>query len=404
MLEGSVNSYIREYVPLDYAGQDTDGEILVDCSLGVNADPLTDSVFDTLHGYHQKPETAKDAAGNPADEGNYADIKFYPHDDSLKAELAEWFNRHGTCEGKLTADNFILGNGSYDILSGLNLLCLTHGRTVLGHAPQFTAYIDNVYCTGSSYRAVPMRREDNYRFDAGEYLSMMTEDIDLFIIENPNNPTGQSIPLKSIGMIAEKAMVMDKILIVDEAYADYLPFGDSAVNLINRYPNIVVTRSFSKGWGMAGLRLGYAVTSQENGLADVLQKVALPFNSNALARSVACAALRADADSTAYESGIERVKAHKRRLIDEVAELNEKYGKDLRVAETHGATPILMLYTGADDTGTDLCTHMMSRGILTVGCGSYPGLDASAVRLMLPEEDRMDLLTDLMEQVVRDLP
>lgn len=404
MLEGSINRYISEYTPLDYAGQEVGGEILIDCSLGVNADPLMDSVFDTLHGYHQKTDSAGSAFDMLADGGNYDDIKFYPHDDSLKSLLVEWFIKHGTGEGWLSAENIVLGNGSFDILAGLNVLCLTRERTVLGHAPQFTAYIDHVRCTGSVYRAVPMRRSDNYRFNADDYLQMMSEETDLFIVENPNNPTGQSIPLDSIGRIAGKALAMDKILIVDEAYADYLPFGDSAVNLIDSYPNIIVTRSFSKGWGMAGLRLGYAVTSGETGLAGMLQKIVLPFNSNALARSLACSTLKANEEGSSYLFGIQRVKAKKKRLLDGIQMLNAEYGRDLRVAETHESTPIMLIYCGGGDREFDLFRHMMERGLLTVGCGNYPGLESDAVRLMLPDDEQMDLLMEIMETVVRDLP
>lgn len=417
MVWRSINQYVRDYVSKDYAGHDPVGKIRLDCSLGVNSDPLEDVVFERLHDFRQKGVCYEDfrgettlkggleeLAGAAFSEGNYEEIKYYPHDDSIRETLAKWYISRGAGESRLTADNFLLGNGSYDILVGINMMCLTRGRKVLGHAPQFTAYVDSVYCTGSDYLAAELPESDNYRFDPDGYLKMMTDDVDLFIIENPNNPTGQKIPVGDISRIAEKALHMQKLLVVDEAYAEYLPFEDSAVNLIHDYPNIIVTRSFSKGWGMAGLRLGYAVASTETDLLTQLSKITLPFNSNALARTLAKSSLESDMANPGDIFGVSRVAEQKRRLIESIGSFNSKYGKSLKVAVTHAATPIMMVYCDTAGTELDLYRHMLSKGLLSVSCESYVGLDSRAVRLMLPEEEYTDLLIEIMEEVIRDLP
>ncbi|MBQ6468756.1 MAG: histidinol-phosphate aminotransferase family protein [Lachnospiraceae bacterium] len=400
----SVNRYLKKYTSRDYAGTAADVPVRLDCSLGVNSDLLGNVIFDRLHGFSQKSVLHEGSKKTVINEGNYAEIKYYPHDDSIIPSLVSWYKRHGVGKDWLTDDCFLLGNGSYGILEGINLMCLTGGRTVLGHAPQFTAYVDHVFCTGSAYRAVPFEEKDNYRFCTDTYLKAMSDEIDLYIIENPNNPTGQSIPLAEIRRIARKALDLNCLLVVDEAYAEYLPYEDSALNLIHDFPNIIVTRSFSKGWGMAGLRLGYAAASPETDILLQLKKILLPFQANALSRALAKAALDSDLENPYDPFGVRQVFEHKHLLLSEIRRYNELFGRKLLAAETHPATPIMMLYV--IDRGNDFCLfrHLLSKGLLTVNCESYVGLRKNAVRLMLPEEEHMNLLLEIIRESVRDLP
>lgn len=400
----SVNEHIRKYTMKDYAGTVVEGTVQVDCSLGVNSDLLGDCIFQRLHQFEQKIVLQEGNYVTVLNEGNYAEIKYYPHDETLKEELARWYHRNGIGENWLTAENFLLGNGSYDILCNMNLLCLGPGRKVLGHAPQFTAYIDHVSCTGSGYEAYSLPRAQNYAFCVDGYLAAMDDSFDLFIIENPNNPTGQMLPLSAVRRIAAKALEMEKILIVDEAYGEYIPFGVSAINLVEEYPNVLVTRSFSKGWGMAGVRLGYGVASTRTDLLTQLQKLVLPFNSNAVARTLAETALKTKLQNPEDPFGIWPVIRNKQRLLDKIEECAVRYGRDISVAHTHFSTPILMLYYAGKKEDFHLARHLMDHGILTVSCETYEGIGSEAVRIMLPETEKMPLLLKLMEQAVAALP
>ena len=400
----SVNENIRRYVPKDYAGASVEGNVQVDCSLGVNSDLLGDCIFQRLHQFEQKIVLQEGNYVTVINEGNYAEIKYNPHDETLKKELACWYHRNGIGEEWLRPENFILGNGSYDILCNMNLLCLTGGRRVLGHGPQFTAYIDHALCVGSVYEAYRLPREKNYAFDPAGYLAAMDDSYQLFIIENPNNPTGQMLPLSAVRAIARKALEMEKILIVDEAYGEYIPFGASAINLVREFPNILVTRSFSKGWGMAGVRLGYGVASTETDLLEQLQKLVLPFNSNAVARTLAESALKTKLQNPEDPFGIWPVIRNKQRLLDKVEECCLRYGRNLKVAHTHFSTPILMLYYDGSQKDFHLARHLIDHGILTVSCETYEGLGPEAVRIMMPESEKMPLLLKLMEQAIAALP
>lgn len=400
----SVNPYLLDYVPKDYAGNMPSGEIKLDCSLGVNANLLGNCVFKRLHDFQQKTVLYTGNVPQVINEGDFNDIKYYPHDDTLKMALAKWYHEHGVGINWLTADNFILGNGSYDILCNINLMCLTRDRRVLGHAPQFTAYIDHVNCSGSRYEAYYLKKESGYTFSVEEYLEQMSDDYEMFIVENPNNPTGQILPLEGIRKIAERAYSLGKVLVIDEAYAEYMPFANSAVNLVAEFPNLIVTRSLSKGWGMAGIRLGYAVMDADGVLMKQLQKLVLPFNSNALARALVLTALQSELENSDDPFGVKDTARNKRLMLEAVETFNQKYDRHLEIATTYEQTPIMLVYYNHGDVDFDLQQHFMKSGLLTVSCGTYVGLGKDSVRIMLPQEENMALLLNLLEQSIADLP
>lgn len=400
----SINPYLLDYVPKDYAGNMPSGEVKLDCSLGVNANLLGNCVFKRLHDFQQKIVLYTGNVPEVIDEGDFNDIKYYPHDDTLKTALAKWYHEHGVGINWLTADNFILGNGSYDILCNINLMCLTRDRAVLGHAPQFTAYIDHVNCSGSRYAAYYLSKESGYTFSVEEYLEQMSDDYEMFIVENPNNPTGQILPLEGIRKIAERAYSLGKVLVIDEAYAEYMPFANSAVNLVAEFPNLIVTRSLSKGWGMAGIRLGYAVMDADGELMKQLQKLVLPFNSNALARALVLTALQSKLENPADPFGVKDTERNKRIVLEAVETFNQKYDRHLEIATTYEQTPIMLVYYDYGDGDFDLQQHFMKNGLLTVSCGTYVGLGKESVRVMLPQEENMPLLLKLLEQSIAELP
>ncbi len=400
----SINPYLLDYVPKDYAGNMPSGEVKLDCSLGVNANLLGNCVFKRLHDFQQKTVLYTGNVPEVIDEGDFNDIKYYPHDDTLKTALAKWYHEHGVGINWLTADNFILGNGSYDILCNINLMCLTRDRAVLGHAPQFTAYIDHVNCSGSRYAAYYLSKESGYTFSVEEYLEQMSDDYEMFIVENPNNPTGQILPLEGIRKITERAYSLGKVLVIDEAYAEYMPFANSAVNLVAEFPNLIVTRSLSKGWGMAGIRLGYAVMDADGELMKQLQKLVLPFNSNALARALVLTALQSKLENPADPFGVKDTERNKRIVLEAVETFNQKYDRHLEIATTYEQTPIMLVYYDYGDGDFDLQQHFMKNGLLTVSCGTYVGLGKESVRVMLPQEENMPLLLKFLEQSIAELP
>jgi histidinol-phosphate aminotransferase len=357
-----INDYIAAYTRKDYGASLPDYPVDLDCSLGVNQNDLPDTVFAKLRELNIN---------------NQDPIKQYPHDGILLDKLADWYKRRGM--DWLKTEHLILGCGSFGLLCSVNLLCLTRHKKVLGHAPQFSAYVDHVNCIGASYCSYTLPRAGNYKFNTEAYLDEMRSDHDLFIVENPNNPTGQEIKLGDIQKIAARAGSLNTILAVDEAYGDYMEPRNSAINLIPHHPNVVVVRSFSKGFGMAGIRLGYAFVSAENGIAAQLQKLALPFNCSGVARVLAEAVIDGGGDML----NIREIQANKQKVLSILTKL--------KAAETSGRTPIMTLYYPSGDPGFDLHAFLAEQVRLeTVGGAAYGGLDKRAVRLMLPRTRDVD--------------
>ena len=368
-----INDYITAYVSKDYGSRSPSFPIELDCALGVNQESLPPAVFVRLQEFCAE---------------NHDAIKQYPHDESIIEKIAAWYCKSGITW--LTKEHLLLGNGSFDLLCNINVLCLTKNKKVLGHAPQFTAYVDNVNCIGADYCFYSLPPEKNYQFDADAYLKKMNSAYDLFIIENPNNPTGQIIPLEHIKPIAQKARELHTVLILDEAYGDYMQTENSAINLVRDFSNVIVTRSFSKGFGMAGIRLGYAAA--HNDILAQLKKLVTPFNCNGIARVLACAMLDSVSNNQAAAIKTNEIQANKQKVLNALTKLHASH--------TSSRTPIMTLYHKTADTKFDL-QHFLAQNVRlgTVGCAAYMGLDTRAVRLMLPKTADVD--TKLLSMLAR---
>ncbi|MDR0540219.1 MAG: pyridoxal phosphate-dependent aminotransferase [Spirochaetaceae bacterium] len=378
-----INDYICGYAVKDYAEQSLDCPIELDCSLGVNPAPLPALVVERLRGL--------------CADGGYL-VKSYPHDEALHEALSVWCSAHGI--NGIDKSFFALGNGSLELLYAVNILTLTRRSKVLGYGPQFTAYIDHVNCMGALYDYYALPPEDNFRFNADDYISKMNTSFNLFALENPNNPTGQIIALSDIRKIALRARELNTILLVDEAYGDYMEFSNSALRLVNEFSNIIVTKSFSKGFGMAGLRLGYAVNSDVHGVLPQLKKLVCPFNGGALGRALAIAAL----ESTSSGASLAALLDTENVIAGKQAVLAALHG--LKAACTSERTPILTLYYPGENAAFDLQKFLAYKvGLQTVGCSTYDGLSARAVRLMLPAPRHLaEKLLPMLAAVQADLP
>ncbi len=393
-----MNPFIPAHEPLDYGGQPEKREVILDCSLGVNPASLDKGILAAVS------SAGKDGILEKL-------IKDYPHDDSVKGALADWFQRQRAGREWIRDGCFVLGNGSYGMLCAINQLFLGPGRRVLGLSPQFTAYIDSACYTGAQYEAFLLKEAENYRFDGTRFREAMSETYDLFILENPNNPTGQAIPLEEIALTAKRAKELGRVLVVDEAYGDYLAADQTAIDLLPDHDNLIVTRSFSKAFGMAGMRFGYAVVSSTGGIAAELEKAAIPFQCNNFARYLAAEALKTKA-GLKDPFGVTEIRKEKAVLAELLSSLKKETGRCLSMAETEPSVPIFMLYIGdvsasghedPEAEKPDLYELFMEAGILTVSCATYPGLGKHAVRLMLPPEEKLPVLLEAIKKVSAEI-
>ncbi|WP_018882095.1 MULTISPECIES: histidinol-phosphate transaminase [unclassified Thioalkalivibrio] len=222
-----------------------------------------------------------------------AEAHVYPDGNGfeLKARLAE---RHGVAPEQIT-----LGNGSNEVLELVARTWLAPGRAAVFSAHAFAVYPLVTQAVDAEARVAPALGADHPEQPFGHDLEAMRARVDgdvrVVFVANPNNPTGTWLDGSALEAFVA-AMPATTVVVVDEAYFEYVEAAGypDTTQWLDRYPNLIVTRTFSKIQGLAGLRLGYAVSSPA--VADLLNRVRQPFNVNAIAQAAGLAAL----DDTAH--------------------------------------------------------------------------------------------------------
>lgn len=180
-----------------------------------------------------------------------------------------------------------LGNGSNDILELVARAWLAPGRNAIFSEHAFAVYPIATLASGAECREIPAK---NYAHDLAAMAAAIDDNTRVVFIANPNNPTGTWFDQAALNSFLN-AVPADVLVVLDEAYIEYAADSDlpDGMAYLNRYPNLLVSRTFSKAYGLAALRVGYAVSSLE--VAEILNRVRQPFNVNSLALVAACAAL-----------------------------------------------------------------------------------------------------------------
>jgi histidinol-phosphate aminotransferase len=214
------------------------------------------------------------------------------------------------------ANRVAIGNGSVEILLAAGEALLEPGAEVVYAWPSFSVYPHLAAASGATAITVPLDEHD--RHDLSAMLTEITAATRLVIVCNPNNPTSTALPLKAITEFV--AQVPPHVaLILDEAYCEFnlLDDPDASIDLLERHPNLVLLRTFSKVYGLAGLRVGFALAGSER-FVQAVDQVRQPFFCNAAAQAAAIEALkhqdavaerveRAIVARVEMESGLERL-------------------------------------------------------------------------------------------------
>lgn len=213
-------------------------------------------------------------------EGALGDLARYPDGNGfgLKDALSRRYGVH--------MDSIVLGNGSNDVLELIAMAYLGPGASAVYSQHSFAVYPLATQARGARGINVPAK---NYGHDLEAMAKAVAGDTRVVFIANPNNPTGTFVPYDEIADFLKK--VPGCIVVLDEAYNEYLPpeLRVDTARWIKRHPNLVVTRTFSKAYGLAGLRVGYAMAHPS--VADLMNRVRQPFNVNSIALTAAAAAL-----------------------------------------------------------------------------------------------------------------
>jgi histidinol-phosphate aminotransferase len=225
-------------------------------------------------------------------------LRLYPDPDAslLRQSAADYYG--------LEPQQVFVGNGSDEVLAHAFCALFQHDQPLL--FPDITYSFYPVYCRlyGIGYQVLPLAEDFSLQLEAYNRPNGG------IIFPNPNAPTGRLLPLQDIERLLQSNS--DTVVVVDEAYIDF--GGESAVSLINRYPNLLVTQTFSKSRALAGLRIGLALGDE--GLIEGLVRVKDSFNSYPMDRLALAAAVASFRDDAYFRETCQRVVDSREQLAD----------------------------------------------------------------------------------------
>jgi len=273
-------------------------------------------------------------------------------------------------------ENVMIGNGSSEVFDNIFRCFLQPGEEVIQHTPCFAIYQLRCNILGGKLVSVPMIYKDKQLlFDADGILNAITDKTKIIAIANPNNPSGNFMDAKDFIRIAETGIPF----VVDEAYVEYAGLGKSQVQLTKKFKNVMITRTLSKAYGLAGMRFGYLL-----GNRDVVMQIAaalLPWNVGTIPMWAALAALE-DQEGLA-----ERVKFNN----EQIAYIEEMLSTVPGLVIFNSAANYILFDGGpAGKKGKDMVAFAQSKGlIIRPESPKYGSEGWFRITIGMAEENRM---------------
>jgi len=293
------------------------------------------------------------------------EINLYPDGNcrDLKQLLAD---RH-----RVSVEQITLGNGSSELLEMLVLAFAdsARGDELLTTRHAFLVYKLLAMTHGLGYREAPL---DGWAADLAQLAQMVGSSTRLVCLANPANPTGAVVDNSALHAFI-RDLPAHTLMLLDQAYADFYPHSDEALDWLHEHPNLVLTRTFSKAIGLAGLRIGYSISSPE--IANLLNRVRQPFNVNSLAQAAAIAALQ---DQQTLARTIENNTRYRERLRSLCEELD--------IACLPSEANFLTLDLGGAERADALESALMRKGVIVRGLANYAMPAMLRVSIGTPEQ------------------
>lgn len=308
------------------------------------------------------PLSARKAMQAAVDDiGRYPDANGF----ALKEALAKRYN--------VPMDWITLGNGSNDILELAAHAFVQPGQSVVFSQYSFIVYALATQAVGGRGIVVPAQK---YGHDLEAMRKAIASDTKLVFIANPNNPTGTFLPPQEIEAFLN-AVPRHVVVVIDEAYNEYLnpALQYESTDWVRRYPNLLVSRTFSKAYGLAGLRVGFGLA--QPGVTDLLNRIRQPFNVNSLAQAAAIAALN-DADFLQQSAKLNA--AGYKQLTEAFDQMGLEY--------VQSSGNFVLVKVGDDDgAGARVNLALLKKGIIVRPVAGYGLPQWLRVTIGLPEEN-----------------
>jgi histidinol-phosphate aminotransferase len=302
-------------------------------------------------------------------EKEIAELARYPDGNAfdLKAALARRYAVPPEC--------IVVGNGSNDLLEMVGSAFLAPGRAAVMSQHAFAVYPLATQARGARLVVVPAK---NFGHDLEAMAAAVTPEARVIFVANPNNPTGTFAGEAEVARFLS-AVSPEVVVVLDEAYNEYLPQDRryDSVKWLGRYPNLVIVRTFSKIYGLAGLRVGFGM--MDAGIADLLNRVRQPFNVNSLALAAAGAALLDNAFvHKSYElnrAGMAQLEQGLRRLGLET------------IPSSANFISVRIPHRGGKPAADKVYNELLKRSVIVRLLGGYEMPDHLRVTVGLPEEN-----------------
>ena len=296
-----------------------------------------------------------------------AEIGRYPDSNGFDLKAAI------TAKHNVPADWITLGNGSNDILELAAHAFVQPGQSVVFSEYGFLVYARATQAAGARAIVTPAR---DYGHDLDAMAAAVADDTRLIYIANPNNPTGTFVPGAQLEAFLQKVPA-HVVVVLDEAYTDYIPAESryDSIAWVAKYPNLLVSRTLSKAYGLAGLRIGYAIA--QAGVTDLLNRIRQPFNVNSLAQAAAVAAL-ADTEFLTHSAKLN---------ADGYRQLTQAFdAMGLQYLPSFGN--FVMVKVGADDgAGARVNLALLKKGVIVRPLANYGLPQWLRITIGLPEEN-----------------
>lgn len=310
-------------------------------------------------------------------ENNHINFAIYP--DGYAQELRTAVANHlGVKETQL-----LFGNGSDDLIAILTRSLLYPGVNTVMADPSFSQYSHNADIEGAEVRKVPLKEG---KHDLEAMLNAIDENTSIVWVCNPNNPTATIVPDEELQEFLKK-VPSDVLVVLDEAYIEYVndPAFKDTLRYVNEYPNVIIMRTFSKAYGLAAYRVGYAIAGED--VIAKLDPVRAPFNNNVLGHKVAIVAVQ---DQEFIKETVEKNENGRKQFVA----FCEKHGLNHYPSQTN-----FILFEVKADSDV-VFQEMMKRGFIirSGNALSTPGY----IRVTIGTEAQNTKFLGLLETVLKE--
>ncbi|MCZ7402618.1 MAG: histidinol-phosphate transaminase [Candidatus Methanoperedens sp.] len=292
-------------------------------------------------------------------------VHLYPQPDALELR-----NAIGAYTSYPAGNIVVSGNGMDGILDTMMRLFMSPGAESIIPIPTFSYYEIATLANGG--KPVFVEREPDFNIDPKKIIDKVNKDTRMIFLCSPNNPSGNSISEKDARKILES---VNAIVFIDEAYVEFADTG--ITKLVKEYDNLIVGRTFSKAFGLAGMRMGYAVVPEW--IARDYLKVMTPFSMDVLSTAGGIAALE---DEKYLDKSIKMVKNGRVQLSGGLGKLCKVYPSDAN----------FVLVDVFPRSAKQICESLLEKGIIVRDCTSFRGAGKSLIRITVGTKEQNELV------------